>query len=226
MKPCKTIDAFLKTVADAISDQDLLCLYLQYSEREPQKLANEMIAYYGSIANLLDTNPFHVKLTFSLSDETVALLQLLPALRRRYLRIRACTDEYLIDDDAIARYLLPLFSGEADEVLYMICMDDHRKVLGYTRLNTGDINSVQVSNRILAAEALVHNASVIVLAHNHPSGESGPSKVDVSNTSALRDSLAPLGIHLLDHFIVANDRVQGIRHSCYLANTSRFPHLD
>ena len=222
MKKCTTIDSFLKTCSDSLSDRELLSLYLQYTESNPQEMANKMIAYYGTIANLIDTNPTYLKLAFSLKDETVALIHLLTVLRRRYLRIRSCTGEYLKDNDAIHRYLLPLFSGKQNEVMYLIGMNDDRKVLGCAKLSDGDLNSVPLSPRALAHVALLFDATVIVIAHNHPSGQATPSHADLSNTSLLQDSLASLGIRMLDHFIFANDSSQSIRHSDYLNGVRQF----
>jgi DNA repair protein RadC len=65
-----------------------------------------------------------------------------------------------------------------------------------------------VHTKEVARQALLHNASAVILAHNHPSGVMEPSQADEFVTRRLRDALALLDIRVLDHFIVG-DR------SCY-----------
>jgi DNA repair protein RadC len=58
--------------------------------------------------------------------------------------------------------------------------------------------------RHIARRALSLNAHALILAHNHPHGASEPSPTDVRSTIELQSQLLPLGVHLLDHFIVAD----------------------
>ena len=213
MKKRNTIESFLKSIPDTLGDEALLSLYLQYTEPNAETLAKDLITHYGSLANMIDADPSHVKLSFQLKDETLALIQLLTAFRRRYLTIRSRTDEYLRDEDAITRYLMPLFSGATKEMIYMLCLDEDRKVLGCKMLCEGDSNSVSMSTRVLIQEALLHKASTIVLAHNHPSGQSSPSHADYFNASTVQSQLDLLGISVLDHYVFANDSSQGVRRS-------------
>ncbi|MBR4309094.1 MAG: JAB domain-containing protein [Oscillospiraceae bacterium] len=210
MKKCNTIEAFMKCIPDELSELDLLSLYLQHSESNPRELSQQLLSCYGNLANLIDTDPDHIRLYHGTSDKTNALLQLLTEFRRRYLMIRARTDVYLRDNDAIRRYLMPLFSGEVKEVAYLLCLDEEYKVLGCKRLSQGDLTSVNVSTRVLAHEALLHKASIIVIAHNHPSGQALPSHTDVNTSFSTQSNLAALGITVLDHYIFANDNGQGI----------------
>jgi len=60
------------------------------------------------------------------------------------------------------------------------------------------------------------NATVVVLAHNHPSGLATPSQEDLFLTRYIQDSLKPLGITLYDHVILTDDDMVSLRDSRYL----------
>jgi len=70
-------------------------------------------------------------------------------------------------------------------------------------LFTGTINQAAVYPREVAKRALLHNATSVILAHNHPSGSNKASESDKRITEALRNGLGLLDIRVLDHIIVA-----------------------
>lgn len=67
---------------------------------------------------------------------------------------------------------------------------------------TGPITQVSVHSREIAFAALQQGASVVVLAHNHPSGNPAPSRADIELTQTLKQALALVDVRVLDHVIV------------------------
>jgi len=72
-------------------------------------------------------------------------------------------------------------------------------------LFTGTINHTEVHPREVVKLALRHNAAAVILAHNHPSGETEPSKQDRNITQHLVNALAMVEVRVLDHLIVGID---------------------
>ena len=70
--------------------------------------------------------------------------------------------------------------------------------------------------RQVVENALYAGASTIILAHNHPSGVALPSDADVLVTHRIQEALAPLGIRLADHIIVADDDYVSMAESGFL----------
>jgi DNA repair protein RadC len=66
----------------------------------------------------------------------------------------------------------------------------------------GTIDGASVHAREVVKAALGHNAAACILAHNHPSGVSEPSRADQAITARLRDALALIDVRVLDHIIV------------------------
>ena len=94
----------------------------------------------------------------------------------------------------------------AEEVFILITLNTKNIVTGYFEVHRGTINTSLVHPREVFKSALLNNASNIMVAHNHPSGDPNPSKEDIQITERLKEAGNLLGINLLDHIIVGEDK--------------------
>lgn len=88
------------------------------------------------------------------------------------------------------------------EHLCVLNLDNKLKVINYSIVGIGNINSCMVSIPDVLRVALLSNASSIILMHNHPSGEVEPSKEDDFITEKLIKAAKIINIPLIDHIIV------------------------
>ena len=91
------------------------------------------------------------------------------------------------------------------EVFLILYLDNQNRLLECETLCTGTINHTEVHPREVVKLALRHNAAAVILAHNHPSGETEPSKQDRNITQHLVNALAMVEVRVLDHLIVGID---------------------
>ena len=96
--------------------------------------------------------------------------------------------------------------SNAEEVFILITLNTKNIVTGYFEVHRGTINTSLVHPREVFKRALLNNASNIMVAHNHPSGDPNPSKEDIQITERLKEAGNLLGINLLDHIIVGEDK--------------------
>ena len=98
-----------------------------------------------------------------------------------------------------------------------VYLDNKSQVIDKVKISQGDVNSSSVSIRKIATNALIKNASTVILAHNHPGGIPIPSSEDISVTKAVDAALNLLGINLYEHFVVAGNAYIGIKnmHASY-----------
>lgn len=94
----------------------------------------------------------------------------------------------------------------AEEVFILITLNTKNIVTGYFEVHRGTINTSLVHPREVFKRALLNNASDIMVAHNHPSGDPNPSKEDIQITERLKEAGNLLGINLIDHIIVGEDK--------------------
>ncbi len=96
------------------------------------------------------------------------------------------------------------FKKQAEEIFAILCLDTKNNVTGAFEISRGSLNSSIVHPREVFKRAILNNAASIILLHNHPSGNSEPSREDRVMTDRMVDSGKLLGIAVLDH-VIAGD---------------------
>src|SRR5450759_3250817 len=95
---------------------------------------------------------------------------------------------------------------EHKETVKMLLLNRANKVLGITTLSEGGLSGTVTDVRMIFQYAIKGNASGIILAHNHPSGNSNPSESDLKITQKIKEAGNLLDIQLLDHIIITPER--------------------
>ncbi|NRY59528.1 JAB domain-containing protein [Clostridium beijerinckii] len=98
------------------------------------------------------------------------------------------------------------FLGDVDrEQLIVCCLDTKNQPTAINIVSVGSLNSSIVHPREVFKPAILSNSASIILFHNNPSGDSAPSKEDISITERIKESGNILGIKLIDHIIIGDD---------------------
>ncbi|EOU1119916.1 TPA: DNA repair protein RadC [Clostridium perfringens] len=99
------------------------------------------------------------------------------------------------------------FLGEVDrEYLIVIVLDVKNKINSISVASVGTLNSSIVHPREVFKTAILANGASIILAHNHPSGDTSPSKDDINITTRIKECGVLMGIELLDHVILGDEK--------------------
>lgn len=114
-------------------------------------------------------------------------------------------DAMMNNPEIAANYLRLTIGGLEHEVFHVLFMNDHHSVLASETMFTGTINETAVYVREIVKRALYHNAASLILAHNHPSGISSPSKSDIQLTKRVKDAMELINVSVIDHIIVGDD---------------------
>lgn len=104
--------------------------------------------------------------------------------------------------EAVYRYLAGELRYEQQENFVALMLDTRRKLIKRCNISKGTANRTIVHPRDVYREAILCGASSIIVAHNHPSGDSSPSKQDRELTRTLADAGETLHLPLLDHIII------------------------
>ncbi len=88
------------------------------------------------------------------------------------------------------------------ESLYVLFLNTRRKIIGYSLISNGTLDTLLCHPREVFRAAIVANAAAIIVMHNHPSGESSPSEGDISTTRSLIRAGQLIKIEVLDHVIM------------------------
>src|SRR5664280_148260 len=91
---------------------------------------------------------------------------------------------------------------EQKETFKMLLLNRANKVLGITTISEGGLSGIVTDVRLIYQYAIKGNASGIIVAHNHPSGNSNPSESDLKITQKIKEAGNLLDIQFLDHIIL------------------------
>ena len=153
----------------------------------------------GDINHPLRTDPARARLNASITFHSLAAQEPLRQPSPRY-------DWRLFESFIIAE-----LSGGSHETFMVLFLDTHYRLLSAEVLFMVSVDGAPVYTRVVASRALAHQASSVVVAHNHPSGVLTPSHSDIAVTQKVSKALMLLDIRLLDHLIVAEGRCVSLR---------------
>ena len=119
--------------------------------------------------------------------------------------VREGVVEALDTPEKIAHYVSDAFDGDPT-VEWFICIPLNRKNMPFGRvlITKGTASSCLVNPREVLRPCVLSNASGFIVAHNHPSGDTAPSRADIQVTRQLREAAKTMGIDFLDHVIVGD----------------------
>lgn len=108
--------------------------------------------------------------------------------------------------DKIYKMLCDIFQHDkqTEEYLYLLCFNTKCKLQGIFELSHGTVNASLCSTREIFQKALLCNANNIVLAHNHPSGDTTPSKEDMKVYRIIKQASKIMGIGFIDNLIIGD----------------------
>lgn len=192
----------------ALGDNELLALVIGSGSRRGGALtvANEVLAAHGGVHALARCTADVLARTKGIGRARAAQIVAAIELGRRTLATAAAERPRVTSARDAARLLLPRFGSRGVEQFGIILLDTRHRVLRTAVIASGTTNTSVVEPREVFREAALGGASAIVAFHNHPSGDPTPSPDDVALTRRLAAAGVLMGIDLVDHIIVGDQR--------------------
>lgn len=201
-------DRFLREGLDGFEPHNVLELLLFYSipQKDTNELAHTLMNRFGSLSAVFDAPPEALMSVPGIKKHSAVLLKLIPAVARYYYTTADEAHEQYDNVEKIGRMLVNKYVGVVDEVVFLLLLDNKFKLLDCVKVHEGSVNSVQITPRKLIELAITKRAAMAVLAHNHPGGVPIPSSEDINTTCVLKSAFDLVGITLLEHILVAQNR--------------------
>jgi DNA repair protein RadC len=198
-------ERLLERGPQALSDGELLAVLLGAGTRDESvdTLARGLLARWGSLTALLGSAPAELAHAKGLGPARVARLLAALEIGRRYLEAPAAPRCALAAPADAARFVKARLLDLPHEVFCCLFLDTRHRLIRYEELFRGTIDGATVYPREVVKRALQHNASAVIVGHNHPSGIAEPSEADRCITVKLSKALALVEIRLLDHVVVS-----------------------
>ncbi|MGM9971688.1 MAG: DNA repair protein RadC [Anaeroplasmataceae bacterium] len=199
-------EKMLKNGAISLSNEELLAILLGSGKKGSSaiELAYTIINDVGNLKALfsLDLNELLKINGIGLAKASIILASL--ELSKRALCSSFDKEVYDTPEKAFA-LLNPLLSLENIEVLYVLFLDNRCNLIKYKKMSIGQRNKCLFPIDSILNLAIRLEASNIIIAHNHPSGDNNPSPSDLEATKKLYEALEIININLIDHLIIGNN---------------------
>lgn len=117
---------------------------------------------------------------------------------------------------SVANLFMEELRYQKREVFKVLFLDTKNKIICDRNISVGSLNASIVHPREVFKEAVLYSSNKIFLIHNHPSGDTEPSREDILVTERLKKAGELLGIEVLDHIIIGNGKYSSLRECGYL----------
>lgn len=206
---------FLSASLDTFEEYEvvemLLTLLIPRSDVKPA--AKNLVQKLGNLRGILDAEPGALRAVPGIGSSTAENLGLLRSILSRYLQESGPSQDPKVFLGDLGEYCRVRLGNERVEVFRAFFLDPKLRVLGEEELERGTIDRASVYPRQVIEGAMKRGATGLVLAHNHPSGDTAPSDLDKVLTKAIALAGAPLDIRVVDHLVVSRDEVMSFRES-------------
>ena len=190
--------------AENLNDQELVAILLRtgLKGRSVVSVAEELLQRFGCAGSLTRVSLEDLRQIKGIGRDKAVTLKAAFELARRAARDARGEAPLLDTPERVALFLREENPQERTERFQVLLLNIRRRLIRQERLAQGTQDTLLVNPREVFRSAIVADASAIVLAHNHPSGDPTPSEADIKVTRDLIRAGQLLKIEVLDHVIM------------------------
>lgn len=202
--------------AAALSDAELLAVILRTGTKDQRviDLAVNILNYSTTCPGLLGLNYLTMKDLMSIRGvgrvKAIELLCLTELTKRMSKEMRRESIK-LLTPESVAGYYMQDMRHLTNEQVMLVMLDSKNRIIKDMIISEGTVNASIMPTREVYVHALKYGAVNIILIHNHPSGDPTPSAEDIRVTKRLVDAGNLIGITLMDHIIIGDNRYVSLK---------------
>ena len=205
----RPMEKLLNYGVDGLSNPELLAILLRTGTKGENviSLSTRLLANLGDLDGILDASLEDIKAIKGIKDVKACQIIALSELFKRFKTLRSKNNLFKVSSPKdVAELLINEMSYLNQEVLKLILLNTKNNIIKMENIFKGSLNSSIVHPREIFREAVKYGSANIIITHNHPSGDPTPSREDINITNRLKECGEIMGIKLLDHLIIGNDR--------------------
>ncbi len=199
-------ERFILSEGRDMADYELieLLLTLAIPRRDVKPLAKKLIQEFSSFAGAINAPEHQLREVKGVTDNVVTVFKIVKASSQRLTWQNLSSDELpiLMNTDNLIDYCRGTMAYAEVEELHLLYLDAKLKLQSCELIQRGTTSSVSASPREIVKRAINHNASSLIMVHNHPSGSAQPSDSDILLTKKINQACQLMGIQLQEHLII------------------------
>ncbi len=203
----------LEQGGDALLDHELVeyLLALAIPRRDTKPLAKQLLAHYGGLSALITADAENIARQPGMGETSTAALKIVQATALRLLSEPVREQPILASWQALLDYLRADMAHLTIERMRVLYLNSKNQLVRDEIASEGSIDQTAVYVREIIRRAMDLGSAAIILVHNHPSGDSSPSRQDITMTREIADAGKKLGVSVHDHIIIGKDGFSSMR---------------
>lgn len=201
---------FLDKGIHSFSDYEILEFLLFYcnAQGDTKPIAKAILKKFKSLNRVFKADVKELETVEGVGPISAILIkfvgELLTELYGENLKIETKADK-ITDKEALLKFLRNKIGYEDVEKFYVIYLSSSNEVIAFEESSSGTLDRSSIYPREIYKRVIMENAKSIIIAHNHPSGNTCPSKCDIDITNEIAKGLKNFGALLLEHIIITRD---------------------
>jgi DNA repair protein RadC len=206
-------ERLLEKGGDGLLDHELVeyLLTLVLPRIDTKPIAKQLIAHYGGLSALFTADAESLLQQKGIGQRAAAAIKIVQAAALRMLSEPVRQQPVLASWQSLLDYLRADMAHLTIERVRVLYLNAKNMLIRDEIAGEGSIDQAPIYTREIIRRSIDLGATAVILVHNHPSGDSAPSRQDILMTREIADAGKKLGIHLHDHVIIGKDGYTSMR---------------
>lgn len=204
-------EKFLQNGINALQEYEILELLLTYCipRKDTKELAKNLLNKYKTLENVLNLTEKNLKDNDirGLGESSLTFLKLIAELPSILYENKLKKENVIkiSNKDTLIKYLRTKIGFDQIERFYVLYLSNSNELIATEEKSYGTLDKSSVYPREIYKDIIKYNAKAIILAHNHPSGNTKPSKSDIDITNEIKKGVKIFDALVLEHMIITKD---------------------
>ena len=197
-------EKFIDSGLSGFHDYEAVELLLTFAipRRDVKPLAKALLKEFKGLRGVIDASHEELSAFPGIGDNAAVLIRLVKETGKSYFKERIAGKSAIGSAKDVVEFLSYELAGERVEKFMAIYMNAKNEIEGFETLHEGTLHQTAVYPRKVIEQAFKHNARSLIFVHNHPSGDSTPSKADIKLTGELEKAANAVDIIVHDHIVI------------------------
>jgi len=198
---------FEKSGFQGFQDYEVLELLLTFvlPRIDTKPIARGLLDKFKNLIGVLNADIQELQQVKGIKGRSAQFLNILNALITYYFQEKAKTEQIQFTNlNDLVTYLKAVLGGKKNEIMYILYLNSQNKLINSEPLSEGTVSETVAFPRKIVEGALRHNATTVIIAHNHPGGVPEPSDKDNTITEQIKNALQTVDITLQEHIIISD----------------------
>ncbi len=206
-------EKLMKYGADSLSDSELLAILIRTGTKKLNVIetSKALLTKFDGLHNLVRKDWQSLKVIPGIAKVKAITLEAAFELARRIQVANLGEEIKITSPEDVNAYFAPKLRHLTKETFIVAFLDNAKKLTGFSKISDGGKTATIVDAAEVMRQAVINEASSIILIHNHPSGHNKASTADVQLTKRIAECGKLLGIPVNDHVIIAGYNFVSLR---------------